>query len=125
MSATMKAAFKKKNEILIREIESLPPGPGQLKLRIIACGICGTDIHGAEEKFEKFGHEIAGEVIGTGEGVNYVKVGEKIVQARRGREIKPVPIRRARPAAGKKIRRKMRTVFVVPVVAERGRRPFL
>jgi len=47
------------------------PGPRELLVRVRSCGICGSDLHVAEH-FDLhgvvLGHELAGEVVGLGEG---------------------------------------------------------
>jgi (R,R)-butanediol dehydrogenase/meso-butanediol dehydrogenase/diacetyl reductase len=57
-------------------IEDLPipePGPGQLLLKVGACGICGSDLHACQASLAPegnvFGHEFSGEVVAMGEGV--------------------------------------------------------
>lgn len=56
------------------ELTELPepmPGPGELLLRVRACGICGSDLHLEGLPFPGLvlGHELCGEVVGVGEGV--------------------------------------------------------
>ena len=54
----------------VREIPQPEPGPGQLLLRVRACGVCRTDLHIVEgELAPKLrqvipGHQIVGEVVG-------------------------------------------------------------
>lgn len=60
------------------------PGPGQVLLRVHACGICRTDLHilDGELKHPKLplilGHQIVGSVVELGEGVNRFQIGERI-----------------------------------------------
>ena len=75
----MKAAYKRNGLIEVREVEERCLDAGQIRLTIEACGICGTDIHGTEETFMPFGHEVAGEVVEIGEGVRHLHVGQKVV----------------------------------------------
>ena len=56
-------------------VETIPdptPGPGQLVLRVGACGICGSDLHahqlGILPRGSVMGHEFAGEVMESGHG---------------------------------------------------------
>jgi len=60
------------------EIVDLPepvPGPGEVLVRVAACGICGSDIHGYDGSTGRrippivMGHEAAGTVCAWGEGV--------------------------------------------------------
>jgi L-iditol 2-dehydrogenase len=75
----MKAIFKTGNELSARDIELPALKTGQIRLKVEACGICGTDIHSSTDKEEQFGHEIAGTVAELGAGVADLKVGQKVV----------------------------------------------
>lgn len=60
------------------------PGPGEVRVRIAATGICATDLHGidggAGERFPAvFGHEGAGVVEVVGDGVERVRVGDHVI----------------------------------------------
>ncbi|GAG50544.1 unnamed protein product, partial [marine sediment metagenome] len=61
------------------------PGPGELKLRIRYCGICGTDLYQFESSLATalinrqspiMGHEFSGEVVALGPGVEGFAVGD-------------------------------------------------
>ena len=60
------------------------PGPGQLLLRVRACGICRTDLHVADGELPEpklplvLGHEIVGEVVSAGAGTRGFAVGERV-----------------------------------------------
>lgn len=60
------------------------PGPGELLVRVKACGICGSDIHGYDGGTGRrippliMGHEAAGEVAETGPGVTGFSVGDRV-----------------------------------------------
>lgn len=69
-------------ELVEREIPS--PGPGQIRIKVEACGICHSD---ALVKYGVFpwmpfprvpGHEIAGRVDATGDGVTAWKAGDRV-----------------------------------------------
>jgi len=78
----MKAAFKRGREVTLRETELRPLRPDEIRVRIAACGICGTDLHlnPAEADTEgPFGHEMAGVVVEKGCGVLGLEVGQKVV----------------------------------------------
>src|SRR5438552_9264348 len=55
-----------------RELPDPRPGPGELLVRIRACGVCRTDLHVADGELTQpklplvLGHEIVGEVVGSG-----------------------------------------------------------
>lgn len=67
----------------IREIDDAPaPGPGEVQIRVRACGVCGSDLHGMRDPARwsagrRLGHEIAGEVVATGEGVDRWSAGDR------------------------------------------------
>jgi len=59
-------------------LEDPTPGPGELVLRVQACGICGTDL----KSYKRFaagtvlGHEFCGEVVAVGGGVEGWRTGQ-------------------------------------------------
>jgi len=60
------------------------PGPGQLLLRVRACGVCRTDLHVADGELPEprlplvLGHEIVGEVVSIGAGVDRFARGHRV-----------------------------------------------
>ena len=60
------------------------PGPGQVRVRVRACGVCRTDLHLAEGDLVPKrprtipGHEVVGEVDASGPGAHRFKIGERI-----------------------------------------------
>ena len=76
-----KSLFGKKYlDLDIREI-NLEPGPFDVIVKVLACGVCGTDlnfIRDYEEDFMPLGHEIAGEVVQCGSAVTNVSVGDTV-----------------------------------------------
>jgi succinate semialdehyde reductase (NADPH) len=72
-SDTMKAAVLdgKERPVAIEEIPIPAPGPGEVLLRVEACGVCHTDLHvmKGDVPFPTpavLGHEVAGEVVDAG-----------------------------------------------------------
>ncbi len=61
------------------------PGPGEVRLRITACGLCGTDLHMVHsprpiiDPGSTMGHEMAGIVDDLGPGVSGFAAGESVV----------------------------------------------
>lgn len=83
----MKAAvFYEKNDLRIEEIEKPEVKPGEVLIKVMACGICGTDVHifNGDEGAAKtpphtvLGHEFSGVVESVGEGVSDIKVGDRV-----------------------------------------------
>ncbi|MBB3232666.1 zinc-dependent alcohol dehydrogenase family protein [Halomonas stenophila] len=67
--------------------ESIPipePGPGEVRVRVLACGVCRTDLHVVDGELERPklplvpGHEIVGEVDARGEGVSELTAGQRV-----------------------------------------------
>jgi threonine 3-dehydrogenase len=72
--------------ISVVEVEKPAPGPGEVLLRVAACGICGTDVHvyhwGNFAHRMKLptvmGHEMSGVVEAVGPGVTRVRPGARV-----------------------------------------------
>jgi propanol-preferring alcohol dehydrogenase len=60
------------------------PSPGEVLVRVRCCGVCRTDLHLAEGDLPPRrpqvapGHEVAGEVVGTGAGVGRFAAGDRV-----------------------------------------------
>jgi propanol-preferring alcohol dehydrogenase len=60
------------------------PGPGELLVRVICCGVCRTDLHLAEGDLPPKapcvtpGHEVVGEVAATGPGQGRFRPGDRV-----------------------------------------------
>ncbi|WP_043442198.1 zinc-dependent alcohol dehydrogenase family protein [Arthrobacter sp. L77] len=60
------------------------PGPGELLVDVRACGVCRTDLHLVEGDLPAKhprtvpGHEIVGEVVGSGPGCRLFRVGDRV-----------------------------------------------
>ena len=78
----MRAAFKKGRDVELREMVLRPVGMHEVRLKVDACGVCGTDLHvnpsGGDEA-AGFGHEVAGTVLEVGDGVPHLQPGQRIV----------------------------------------------
>jgi propanol-preferring alcohol dehydrogenase len=87
MSATMKAAVVRAFGAPL-VIEALPipsPAPGQLLLRLVASGVCHTDVHAADGDWPVRptlpfipGHEGVGDVVAIGRGVTGFEIGDRV-----------------------------------------------
>lgn len=81
----MKAAFfMGDGSIQVREIPEPQPGPGEVLIKVEACGICGTDHLILTGEYKKVhyplvpGHELAGYVAAVGDGVTHVSEGDLV-----------------------------------------------
>lgn len=78
-------AWEAKKPLSIEEIEVAPPGPGEVRLKVLASGVCHTDAytldgHDPEGLFPVvLGHEGGGVVESVGEGVTSVKEGDHVI----------------------------------------------
>lgn len=60
------------------------PGPGELLIRVLRCGVCRTDLHLAEGDLQPRrpdvtpGHEVVGEVVRAGEGTTRFAEGDRV-----------------------------------------------
>ena len=66
------------------ELADRKPGPGEVRLKVAACGVCRTDLHVVDGELPgpKLpiipGHEIVGRIDEIGAGVEGLRVGERI-----------------------------------------------
>ena len=86
LPSTMKAmVFEKQGEPLVqRELPVPRPAPRQVLVRILACGVCRTDLHIVDNELPEpklplvLGHEIVGDVVDVGESVEGVAAGQRV-----------------------------------------------
>ena len=71
------ARFYPNDGLRIEDVPKPEVGPGEVLVEVAACGVCGSDLHFYREGFPytddrpvTLGHESAGTVIETGEGVD-------------------------------------------------------
>ena len=68
----------------LEQLELADPGPDELVVRVVATGVCQTDVHGRDDYFGipfpcVFGHEGAGVVEAIGAAVTKVARGDRVV----------------------------------------------
>ncbi len=76
------ARYYRNDDIRIEEMPVPSIGPGELLMRVTASGICGSDViewYRLKKAPLVLGHEVAGEVVKAGEGVERFKPGDRIV----------------------------------------------
>lgn len=68
----------------LRELPVPQPGPGEVRVRVLACGVCRTDLHVVDGELPEAplpiipGHEIVGLVDALGEGVTGFEPGQRV-----------------------------------------------
>ncbi|WP_176038619.1 alcohol dehydrogenase AdhP [Brucella tritici] len=87
MTKTMRAAVVHNfgQPLHIEQVPVPVPGPGEVLVKVMACGVCHTDLHAADGDWPVTpsppfipGHEAAGIVVELGPGVSELKVGDKV-----------------------------------------------
>ncbi|GBE29947.1 alcohol dehydrogenase [bacterium BMS3Bbin04] len=70
----------------VREVPTPTPGPGEILVKVAACGICHTDMHYIDHGVPTFkkppmilGHEPSGTVAELGQGVDNWKEGDRVL----------------------------------------------
>ncbi len=81
---TMRAGvYREKGIVRVEEVPVPETGPGEVLIKVAACGICGTDIkkifHRYVEPPQILGHELAGTVAAAGPGVTKFKPGDRVM----------------------------------------------
>jgi propanol-preferring alcohol dehydrogenase len=71
-------------DLVWTELPDRMPGPGQIRLKVTACGVCRTDLHVVDGELPNPrlpiipGHEIVGRIDALGSGVENLRIGERI-----------------------------------------------
>jgi L-iditol 2-dehydrogenase len=69
------------NDVRLEEMPTPQIGPGELLLKVAASGICGSDVmewYRRDKVPLVLGHEVAGEVVEVGDGVEKFKAGDRV-----------------------------------------------
>jgi len=84
----LKALVVAPKKFSVVEVPTPQPNPGEVLIRVMAVGICGSDLHYyagdqiGDMSIEyplSLGHEFAGEIVAAGAGVDNVKPGDRVV----------------------------------------------
>jgi L-iditol 2-dehydrogenase len=83
---TVKALVKYEKgvgHVELRDMTEPRVAPGQVKIAVHCCGICGTDLHVYHDRFRNYppvilGHEFAGTVVETGPDVTRFQTGDRV-----------------------------------------------
>ncbi len=76
------AVYYNNQDVRLEERPAPRIGPGEILVRVRASGICGSDVmewYRIKKAPRVLGHEIAGEVVEVGEGVERFRVGDRVV----------------------------------------------
>jgi L-iditol 2-dehydrogenase len=69
-------------DVVVEELPDPVAGPGEVVCRVLACGVCGSDVsetYVSRKLPGVLGHEVVGEVLETGAGVHGVRAGDRVV----------------------------------------------
>lgn len=72
-------------ELVLKEVDKLEPDKSEIRIRVKACGVCGSDVHSykGEHPFVSppivLGHEFSGIIDSTGVNASKYEVGDKVV----------------------------------------------
>jgi L-iditol 2-dehydrogenase len=78
------AVFYAPEDVRLEDVPEPTAGPGEVKLRIRNCSTCGTDVkifkngHQNMDPPQIMGHEIAGEIVEIGAGVDGWEIGDRV-----------------------------------------------
>jgi len=74
-------------DLRIEEVAEPEPAPGDVKIRVKYCGICGSDVHeylyGLYPQ-STFGHEACGEIVEVGREVSGFRIGDPVIAPKEG-----------------------------------------
>lgn len=75
------AMYYNNRDVRLGEMPTPEIGPGELLVKVLASGICGSDVmewYRIKKAPLVLGHEITGEIVKVGEGVRSYKVGQRV-----------------------------------------------
>jgi L-iditol 2-dehydrogenase len=78
------AMWYNNNDVRVEEVSTPEIGPGEILIRVEASGICGSDVmewYRIHKAPLVLGHEVAGEVVSVGKGVEKYKVDDRVTVA--------------------------------------------
>ena len=74
-------------DLRVEEVAEPKPGPGEAKVRVKYCGICGSDLHEYLHGLfpqSSFGHEACGEIVEVGREVKGFQVEDHVIAVQKG-----------------------------------------
>ena len=77
------AVYRGSSTVSVDEVETPEPGPGEILIRVEACGVCHTDLKKIEYNLlpppRIFGHETAGVIAAVGSKVTRYQPGDRVI----------------------------------------------
>lgn len=69
--------------LVLKDLALQQPGPGQILVKVLACGVCHSDAGMANGEYGPVqgrvpGHETVGDVVAVGQGVTRFRGGERV-----------------------------------------------
>jgi len=103
MSSMRAVVYDRPEHFSIRELPIPEPGPGEVLLRVLVAGVCGTDLHLHRGEFGPTypltpGHEFVGEVVAVGSVADDKLLGHRVVADNTASCGRCLECRRGRPA---------------------------
>ena len=78
------AMYYNNSDVRLEEMPRPAIGPGEILVKVMASGLCGSDVmewYRIKKAPRVLGHEITGEIVETGEGVEQYSVGDRVFVA--------------------------------------------
>jgi L-iditol 2-dehydrogenase len=75
------AMYYNNRDVRLEEVPTPQIGPGELLVKVLASGVCGSDVmewYRIKKAPRVLGHEIAGEIVEVGKGVDQYKMGDRV-----------------------------------------------
>ncbi len=75
------AMYYNNRDVRVEEIPTPQIGPGELLVKVLASGICGSDVmewYRIKKAPRVLGHEIVGEIVEVGKGVDRYRIGDRV-----------------------------------------------
>ncbi len=85
MKVKLALAPRMGRKVVVEEVELAEPGPYEVRIKVMTCTICHSDIHALTGEHGEYegpgaaGHEIAGIIDAVGEKVTYVAPGDRVL----------------------------------------------
>lgn len=75
------AMYYNNRDVRLEELPKPKIGPGEILVKVLNSGVCGSDVlewYRIKKAPRVLGHEITGEIVELGEGVNNCKIGDRV-----------------------------------------------